>query len=170
MSSVTAQGSGPAVALAADSPALRAAQGLQALRGEREFRKVRQHGAVVRSPLFTLRVTPYRPRYGETWQPRAIVGIVVSKKTLKHAVKRNRVRRRMREALRTLPQLPACRATLHPTPEVLRVPFTQLQAELSRALTRGLSGEKRPNKHNNKRSDKKPASSPVPSKPARGPS
>ncbi len=117
----------------------RPAQALVALRGEREFRKVRQHGVVVRTPLFTLRVTVYRPRYGEVWRPRAMVGIVVPKKTLKHAVKRNRVRRRVREALRTLPALPACRATIHPTAACQGVPFDTLQTELRQALMRGLS-------------------------------
>lgn len=110
---------------------------LDSLRGDREFRKVRAHGQAIRDPLFTLRVTEYRPRHGETWRPRAIIGIVVSKKTLKRAVDRNRARRRAREALRTLPGgLPACRAILLPNPAILDVPFTDLQAALTRALNR----------------------------------
>ncbi len=110
---------------------------LASLKGEKEFRKVRSHGVAVRDALFTLRVAEYRPRYGETWHPRAIVGIVVSKKTLKHAVKRNRARRRVREALRTLPGgLPPCRAILMPNPAVLTVPFQELQAALARALAK----------------------------------
>lgn len=110
---------------------------LTSLVGEREFRKVRQTGQVVRHPLFTLRIAPYRPRYGEQWRPRAIVGIVVSKKTLARAVRRNRVRRRVREALRTLPMLPPCRAMILPTPAVLSVPFDQLQEALAEALAKG---------------------------------
>ncbi|MHA0041559.1 ribonuclease P protein component [Deinococcus sp. PEB2-63] len=110
---------------------------LDSLRGDRDFRKVRAHGQAIRDPLFTLRVTEYRPRHGEAWQPRAIIGIVVSKKTLKKAVDRNRARRRAREALRTLPGgLPACRAILLPNPSILTVPFTDLQAALERALKR----------------------------------
>ena len=110
---------------------------LDSLRGDREFRKVRTHGVAVRDPLFTLRVTEYRPRYGETWRPRAIIGIVVAKKTLKRAVDRNRVRRRIREALRTLPGgLPPCRAILLPNPGVLSADFAQVQAALARALAR----------------------------------
>ena len=110
---------------------------LDSLRGDREFRKVRSHGVAVRDPLFTLRVTEYRPRYGEQWRPRAIIGIVVSKKTLKRAVDRNRARRRVREALRTLPGgLPPCRAILLPNPAVLKVDFPALQSALSRALER----------------------------------
>ncbi|MDL2345598.1 ribonuclease P protein component [Deinococcus sp. MIMF12] len=103
--------------------------------GDREFRRVRQHGAVVRDRLFTLRVTEYRPRYGEVWRPRATIGIVISKKTLGRAVDRNRARRRVREALRTLPGgLPPCRAILLPNPAALKVPFAELQAALARAF------------------------------------
>lgn len=108
---------------------------LASLTGDREFRRVRQHGAALRDPLFTLRVTDYRPRHGETWRPRAIIGIVVPKKTLRRAVDRNRARRRVREALRTLPGgLPPCRAILMPNPGVLSVPFSDLQAALARVL------------------------------------
>ncbi|MBZ9752939.1 ribonuclease P protein component [Deinococcus sp. HMF7604] len=110
------------------------------MRGDREFRKVRAHGAVVRDPLFTLRVTEYRPRHGQPWRPGAVIGIVVPKKTLKRAVDRNRARRRVREALRTLPGgLPACRAILMPGPAVLKVPFGELQQALARALARAPS-------------------------------
>lgn len=130
---------------------------LDSLRGEREFRKVRAHGAAVRDPLFTLRLTDYRPRYGEAWRPRALMGLVVSKKTLKRAVDRNRARRRVREALRTMPPellpggLPACRAIVMLNPGVLAVPFAELQAALARALVRGggqlgRSGGKRGNR------------------------
>ncbi len=108
---------------------------LTSLKGEREFRRVRQHGTPLRDPLFTLRVTDYRPRHGEAWRPRAIIGIVVPKKTLSHAVDRNRARRRVREALRTLPGgLPPCRGVLLPNPGVLTVPFPELQAALARVL------------------------------------
>jgi ribonuclease P protein component len=108
---------------------------LASLSGDREFRRVRQHGSALRDPLFTLRVTDYRPRHGEVWQPRAIIGIVVAKKTLRRAVDRNRARRRVREALRTLPGgLPPCRAILMPNPAVLKVPLPDLQAALTRVL------------------------------------
>lgn len=110
---------------------------LASLRGDREFRKVRQHGVVVRDPLFTLRLTEYRPRYGESWRPRAIFGIVVPKKSLKRAVDRNRARRRVREALRTLPGgLPPCRAILMPNPSILRASFGDIQAALVKALAK----------------------------------
>ncbi|WP_019585334.1 ribonuclease P protein component [Deinococcus apachensis] len=105
------------------------------MRGDREFRRVRQQGVALRDPLFTLRVIDYRPRYGEVWRPGAIIGIVVAKKTLRRAVDRNRARRRVREALRTLPGgLPPCRAVLMPNPGVLTAPFPELQAALARVL------------------------------------
>lgn len=108
---------------------------LCSLRGEREFRKVRAHGVAVRGPLLGARLAEYRPRHGETWRPRAIVGIVVSKKTLKRAVDRNRARRRVREALRTLPGgLPPCRAIVMPNPGVLTAPFAEVQAALAKAF------------------------------------
>ena len=117
---------------------------LDSLRGDREFRKVRQHGLTIRDPLFTLRITEYRPRHGETWRPRAIVGIVVPKKTLKRAVDRNRARRRTREALRTLPGgLPPCRAILMPNPGLLKAEFTVIQGALGRALSRAPGRVKR---------------------------
>ena len=127
----------------ATAAAPRRAAALASLSGEKEFRKVRQHGKVVRHALFTLRVTDYRPRYGETWRPRAIIGIVVPKKTLKLAVKRNRVRRRVREALRTLPGLPPCRATIHPTAAVLKASFAELQAALAQALSGDFKARKK---------------------------
>lgn len=113
---------------------------LTSLRGEKEFRRVRRQGVNVRHPLFALRVTDYRPRYGQPWQPAAHIGIVVPKKVLKRAVDRNRVRRRVREALRTLPQstfaqpLYACRGILFPAETVLHVPFVELQQALANAV------------------------------------
>ena len=110
---------------------------LRALKGEREFRRVRRLGVNLRTDLFSLKVTDYRPRYGQPWQPAAHIGIVVPKKVLKSAVQRNRVRRRVREALRTLPNsphaqlLPPCRGILFPTAEVLWTPFDELQAALA---------------------------------------
>jgi ribonuclease P protein component len=118
---------------AVPSPSVRKVA-LVSLRGDREFRKVRSHGQVIRTRFFQLRVTDYRPRYGEVWRPRAIIGIVVPKKTLKRAVDRNRARRRVHEALRTLPGLPPCRAILSPAALVLDVPFAELQAALGKAL------------------------------------
>ncbi len=118
----------------------------------------------MRHALFTLRVTDYRPRYGELWRPRAIIGIVVPKKTLKLAVKRNRVRRRVREALRTLPSLPPCRATIHPNVAALSVPFAELQAALAQAL----AGDFKANKSSKKAATPSTKHSPRKAAPAGG--
>jgi len=108
--------------------------GLDSLRGDSEFRQVRK-GKTVRTAYFTLRALHYRPKRGEKYRPMTLVGIVVSKKTLKRAVERNRARRRVREALRTLmPDLPPCRAVIMPNPEVLHVPFDVLRTQLRRAF------------------------------------
>ena len=103
---------------------------LASLKGETAFRRVRAHGQTLRTPLFTLRITDYRPRHGEPWRPGALIGIVVPKKTLRLAVDRNRARRRVREALRGL-ALPPCRAVLMPNPAVLTAPFGELQGALA---------------------------------------
>ena len=110
----------------------RRSAGLTSLRGDAEFRKVRQ-GRTVRTAYFTLRAVHYRPRHGNPWKPMTVVGIVVPKKVLKHAVDRNRARRRVREAMRRL-DLPPCRAVLMLTPEVLRVDFAVLSEALRRAF------------------------------------
>lgn len=113
---------------------------LRSLKGEKEFRRVRRLGIGLRHPLFSLKVTDYRPRHGHPWRPAAHIGIVVPKKVLPHAVDRNRVRRRVREALRTLPQsshgqaLPACRGILFPTAAAVNAPFDELQRALAEAM------------------------------------
>lgn len=108
---------------------------LASLKGETAFRRVRAHGQTLRTPLYTLRITDYRPRHGQKWQPQALIGIVVPKKTLRLAVDRNRARRRVREALRRL-SLPACRAVLMPNPAVLTVGFEELQRTLAHSFGR----------------------------------
>lgn len=114
---------------------------LVSLRGDREFRQVRNRGTVARGPYFRLHATEYRPRHGAPWHPSATIGIVVPKKVLKRAVDRNRVRRRVREALRRA-ELPACRAIILPNASVLGAPFGELQAQLVRALTQAVPARK----------------------------
>lgn len=105
------------------------------MRSEREFRQVKNKGVSYRHELFSLKLSEYRPRYQQPWQPSTVVGIVVPKKVLKKAVDRNRARRRLREALRCLPNLPACRVVFYPTPAILQVPFVELQEALAKALS-----------------------------------
>lgn len=109
-------------------------RGVIALKGDAEFRKVRQ-GRAVRTPFFMLRKIPYKPRPGQPYAPRAVVGIVASRKSLGNAVQRNRARRRVREALRLI-QLPACRAVLLLNEAVLAVPFETLKTSLEAAFAR----------------------------------
>ncbi len=136
---------------------------LASLRGEREFRRVRRLGVSVRHPLFTLKVALYRPRYGQPWQPAMHIGIVVPKKVLKHAVDRNRVRRRVREALRTLPAsawaqpLTPCQGILFPTEAVLHVPFAELQGALAGAVAQVPQRVKAAGKSSGKRKSSAPA-------------
>ena len=104
------------------------AKRLSSLKGEGQFRKV-SGGFATRTPHFILRRLPYKPRYGEKWEPHAVIGIVVSKKTLPHAVDRNRARRRVREALRLL-ELTPCRAMLILNASVLTLEFDTLKTLL----------------------------------------
>jgi len=110
------------------------AKRLSSLKGEGQFRKV-SAGHATRTPHFTLRRLPYKPRYGEKWEPHAVIGIVVSKKTLPHAVDRNRARRRVREALRVLELIP-CRAMLILNASVLKLEFAALKTLLEEVFSK----------------------------------
>lgn len=105
-----------------------------ALKGDAEFRKVRK-GPAVRTPYFTLRKIPYKPRHGQKYDPRPVIGIITSKKAMGKAVERNRARRRIREALR-LGQIPACKAILMLNPEVLTADFETLKRALEVAFAK----------------------------------
>jgi ribonuclease P protein component len=110
------------------------------LKGEAEFRRILS-GETHRTPFFTLRRLPYRPLFGKPWQPSAVVGIVASKKSVGNAVKRNRARRRVREALRLVAPNP-CRAILLLNPAVLTAPFADLKAALELAFARPIKPAK----------------------------
>jgi len=71
--------------------------------------------------------------------PLARVGFTVTKKTIGHAVRRNRTRRRLKEALRTLGDLPVKPDhdyVVIARPMVLDMPFGDLQATLRQALVK----------------------------------
>ncbi|MBB6099118.1 ribonuclease P protein component [Deinobacterium chartae] len=109
-------------------------RGMTSLKGDAEFRRVRK-GPAVRTPFFVLRSLPYRPRHGQPYRPQPVVGIVVSRKSLNKAVERNRARRRVREALRSI-SLPPCRAMLVLNPSVLEADFAELRRSLEGAFER----------------------------------
>ncbi len=113
------------------------------LKGEAEFRRV-SSGDTVRTSFFTLRRLPYRPLYGKPWQPSTVVGIVASKKSVGNAVKRNRARRRVREALRLISPNP-CRAILLLNPSVLSADFADLKVALELAFARPIKTLKNKN-------------------------
>lgn len=59
--------------------------------------------------------------------------IIVTKKTLRRAVDRNRVTRRIRAALQKLPH-PRASVRIYPAQTTLTAPFAVLVADLARAL------------------------------------
>lgn len=98
------------------------------LRLKKDFRTVFNQGQRVRSESFSIIFLPSK-------QTR--VGIVISKKTEKSAVKRNRTRRRVKEVLRKL--LPSLETysldmVFLLGPEAVNKPFGDLKIELEKAV------------------------------------
>ena len=105
-------------------------------------------GKRVHSGGFTLQgqVRQGQVRQGQSQQAvdGARFGFTVTKK-VGSAVVRNRIRRRLKEALRLLPGLAACSDhdyVLVARLEALKTPFAQLQQELSRSVSRLHNGPK----------------------------
>lgn len=97
-------------------------------------RYVFQKGRAIRSPLFSLVYTPNTRGFQR-------FGVVVSKKVLKHAVGRNRIRRRIYEALRLeLPnyQKPMDYLFVVYNKSVISMPFTDLRRHIRELLDRSL--------------------------------
>lgn len=79
-----------------------------------------------------LRTVALRPRVsgdGPATQPGRFT-VIVSKKTAKLAVTRNRLKRRVREALRGLPVPANCWGTIFPRLSALDAPYPEIQADL----------------------------------------
>lgn len=108
---------------------------LRPLKGEKLFRRARR-GVKINAKGLTIWADSFKRSRQSGGKKAPCVGIVVPKKVLKHATKRNRARRRIREALRTLPEgsLPACHAVIYPQPEVLNMPFSSLQEGLKKGF------------------------------------
>ena len=74
----------------------------------------------------------------EVSEPGTRVGLTVTRK-VGHAVERNRIRRRLKEVLRLTPDLPLHQShdyVIVARREALNTPFSQLQQELARSLTK----------------------------------
>lgn len=99
------------------------------LRKHADFQRVYAEGKKRRSPFMSWFLAPQQ----ELAAPR--VGLSVGK-VLGKAHERNRIKRRMREALRRhVDQLPAgCDLVLHPQRSVLTLEFSKLEAEIVRIL------------------------------------
>lgn len=100
--------------------------------GHNSLRYVFKNGETVRSRALTLRVTANRHRK----EPRFSVSI--SKKVLKSAVKRNRVRRRIYEIVRlALPDITGAYDAVFivTSPDLLTADHEELEAAVRRALT-----------------------------------
>lgn len=110
------------------------------LRKMRDFALLSQKGRAVYSPFYTLR---FRPS-----QEATKVGFVASAKIFKTAVKRNRVKRRMREALRLVKaDWPVKFDLLFVIKdEVLKAEFTDLVASVRRSFEKMPEAMKQPPK------------------------
>ncbi len=100
---------------------------MERLRKRREFLKVQQ-GRRAHTGLFSIQALP---RDGEE---DSRVGFTVSKRVSPSAVKRNRIRRRLKEAMRRVPAPGATDFVIVARIECLTAPFARLTSDLERAL------------------------------------
>ena len=92
----------------------------QRLRRQRDFQALREHGVSRAHPLLVMRTMP-----NELSHPR--FGFIVSKRAAPLSVTRNRVRRRLREAVRALPFLDGWDVLLIARQSTADAPFHTLQ-------------------------------------------
>ncbi len=100
------------------------AKKLEGLTKDWRFRRLRNKGKPGRSHVLSLKWLPNKAGL--------FVGIVVSKK-VGNAVARNRIRRRIREALRRM-DLPAIEAVIIANPEAAKARYPEIVKALSSAL------------------------------------
>lgn len=109
---------------------------LMRLRGRKICERVLQKGYVWKGKTFLVRYIPGPPPHPSVHPGRSAlyVGTVVSRKLEKSAVKRNRMRRRVREALRVTlrdsPPLKTSQLLLSPRSASLNAPFTEMLSDM----------------------------------------
>ncbi len=108
---------------------------MQRLLKRRDFLKV-QKGRRVHTGLFSVQALAR-----DDMEPSRI-GFTVSKKVFSSAVKRNRIRRRLKEAMRLDAMMTASQGmdfVIVARPDALITPFQRIQSELTRAFARAIS-------------------------------
>ena len=114
---------------------------LQRLRGRKICDRVLRHGSIWKGRHVHIRWLAGHPRHpaANVSAPAVYVGTVASTKLDKSAVKRNRMRRRCREALRltlgtlTIPE--AVQLLLLPRSSSLKCPFSELEEDIRTFFT-----------------------------------
>ena len=110
------------------------------LSGRKTCDRVLRQGRVWKGPLLAARWLPLPPHTKERIPPTGaiFVGTMVSAALEKSAVRRNRMRRRCREALRIavreMPRVPTVQLLLCPRSASLDAPFPELQAQVCKLL------------------------------------
>ncbi len=116
---------------------------LQRLRGRKICERVLKRGMLVRGQTMHMRVllgTPKHP-HADAKNPALYIGTIASLKLDKSAVKRNRMRRRCREAWRIAmrdvpwPLVVSFQLLIMPRSSSLKAPFPEIQKDVSRFLT-----------------------------------
>ncbi|TSC80628.1 MAG: ribonuclease P protein component [Candidatus Peregrinibacteria bacterium Gr01-1014_25] len=112
------------------------------LSGRKTCERVLRQGRVWKGPLFSARWIAGEPRNTRNPHRGLFIGTVVPASLDKSAVRRNRMRRRCREAMRTIIRdgapVPTAQLLLLPRSASLNAPFPELQAQ-ARALLTALS-------------------------------
>ncbi len=106
------------------------------LRGRKVCDRVLRHGALWKGKNLHIRWLPGHPRHpaAKTGEAAVYAGTVASTKLDKSAVKRNRMRRRCREALRLelrgTTTIPTVQLLILPRSSSLKAPFSAIQADI----------------------------------------
>ncbi len=111
------------------------------LRGRKICERVQRQGLLWKGKNLMIRYIPGAPRHPsvDPETPALYVGAVASTKLDKSAVRRNRMRRRCREALRvavqTTPNIAPVQLLIIPRSSSLEAPFGDIQEDIARFLS-----------------------------------